>query len=158
MEAEGTADLAFIDSAVDFIRNYADRCHHGKEEDILFRDLESKPLEDPYKQILRELTQEHVHGRHLTGLLVEAAARYRQGEQEALGDILSAAGELVAFYPKHIEKEDRHFFVPTMECFSKKELADMLERFHEFDRQLIHERYRGTVTQWEAQQPVARKP
>ena len=29
----------FIDVAVDFIRTYADKCHHGKEEDILFRDL-----------------------------------------------------------------------------------------------------------------------
>ncbi|MFX0049145.1 MAG: hemerythrin domain-containing protein, partial [Candidatus Hermodarchaeota archaeon] len=27
----------FIDTAVDFIRMYADRTHHGKEEDILFR-------------------------------------------------------------------------------------------------------------------------
>jgi len=34
----------FIDIAVDFIRMYADRTHHGKEEDILFRDLEKKSL------------------------------------------------------------------------------------------------------------------
>lgn len=30
-------DPVFIDVAADFIRTYADRCHHGKEEDILFR-------------------------------------------------------------------------------------------------------------------------
>jgi len=29
----------FVDAAVDFIRVYADKCHHGKEEDILFREL-----------------------------------------------------------------------------------------------------------------------
>lgn len=33
-----------IDTAVDFIRTYADRTHHGKEEEILFRDLAKKPL------------------------------------------------------------------------------------------------------------------
>ena len=32
----------FIDSAVDFFRTYADRTHHGKEEDILFRELRIK--------------------------------------------------------------------------------------------------------------------
>ena len=39
MEREKELDLNFIDTLVDFIRTYADRCHHGKEEDILFRDL-----------------------------------------------------------------------------------------------------------------------
>lgn len=155
MDTAGEVDTAFLDSAVDFIRSYADRCHHGKEEDILFRDLGARPLEEPYKQILHDLIQEHVYGRQTTKRLEEATARYRQGDEAALGEISAAAGDLVTFYPKHIEKEDRHFFVPVMDCFSKKELAEMLERFHEFDRQLFHDRYRGTVSQWEAQQPAA---
>ena len=33
-------DPLLVDKAVDFIRTYADRTHHGKEEDILFRGLE----------------------------------------------------------------------------------------------------------------------
>ena len=33
---------AFIEALVDFIRTYADQNHHGKEEDILFRDLKKK--------------------------------------------------------------------------------------------------------------------
>jgi len=39
ISATGRARPEFIDAAVDFIRTYADRCHHGKEEDILFRQL-----------------------------------------------------------------------------------------------------------------------
>ena len=35
-------DPVFIDTAVDFIHTYADRCHHGKEEDILFKALAAK--------------------------------------------------------------------------------------------------------------------
>jgi hemerythrin-like domain-containing protein len=38
IEATQKVDPVFIDTAVDFIRFYADRTHHGKEEDILFRD------------------------------------------------------------------------------------------------------------------------
>ena len=36
---ERTADTGFIDDAVRFIRDFADRTHHGKEEGILFREL-----------------------------------------------------------------------------------------------------------------------
>ncbi len=45
MAETGTVDPALIDTATDFIRTYADRCHHGKEEDILFRRLADKPLD-----------------------------------------------------------------------------------------------------------------
>ncbi|MEN6301320.1 MAG: hemerythrin domain-containing protein [Armatimonadia bacterium] len=143
------ADPEFIASAVDFFRSYADRCHHGKEEDLLFRDLESKPLEAPLKGILHELIQEHVLGRQMVGKLAEAGERYHEGDPEVLGVIEQQIAALIDFYPRHIEKEDRHFFVPVMDCFTKKELANLLDRFHEFDRQLIHERYRQVVSTWE---------
>jgi hypothetical protein len=40
----GRVDARYVESVVDFLRSYADRCHHGKEEDIPFRDLAGKPL------------------------------------------------------------------------------------------------------------------
>jgi hemerythrin-like domain-containing protein len=158
IRADRTADSEFVAAAVDFLRDYADRCHHGKEEDILFRDLAARPLEEPLRRTLQELIAEHAHARELTGLVAEANERYRGGEPAALDDLAAAAGELVALYPPHIEKEDRHFFVPIMDCFTKQELADMLGRFWEFDRLLIHERYRGVVTRWEKPGAGAPRP
>jgi len=58
-ETEGKADSSFIETAVDFIRTYADRCHHGKEEDILFRDLSKKPVSSDHRRIMEELREEH---------------------------------------------------------------------------------------------------
>ena len=40
-------DASFVDTAVDFVRSYADRTHHGKEEDIMFRVLNNKGLSEP---------------------------------------------------------------------------------------------------------------
>ena len=34
-----SVDFPFLDTAIDFFKTYADRCHHGKEEGILFREL-----------------------------------------------------------------------------------------------------------------------
>ncbi len=139
----------FIDEAVDFIRTYADRCHHGKEEDILFRLLLEKPIADRHKQVVKELTQEHVQARGLTGRLVAAKERYVLGDATAFDEIKAVMEELVRFYPIHIEKEDRHFFIPCMEYFSQHEQDLMAEAFGEFDRKMIHEKYRSVIEKFE---------
>jgi hemerythrin-like domain-containing protein len=51
----------------------------------------------------------------------------------------------VKFYPKHIEKEDKHFFIPCMDYFSQKEKDKMFEESWEFDRKLFHEKYTKIV-------------
>lgn len=47
----------------------------------------------------------------------------------------------VEFYPKHIIKEDKIFFPNTENYISRKEQENMLEKFREFDRNMIHEKY-----------------
>jgi hemerythrin-like domain-containing protein len=138
----GTADPRVIDRITDFIRTYADRCHHGKEEDILFRRLAEKDLGDDLVAEMRELIEEHVSARAMTRALVDANDRYATGDAEALGDIERAMHELAEFYPAHIAKEDRHFFKPSIAHLSEEERECMLEEFAEFDRKLIHEKYR----------------
>ncbi|MCE5239170.1 hemerythrin domain-containing protein [bacterium] len=145
-------DPDFISAAVDFTRSYADRCHHGKEEDILFRALAAQPLDEPLQTVLQELIDEHVRSRRATGRLADAGERYRQGEAGALAEIEQRLAELVSLYPQHIAKEDKRFFVPAQQRFSQPELAAMLDQFGEFDRQLFHEHYRHLVGQWEGAQ------
>src|SRR5208337_1359734 len=99
-------DPFFVDTVVDFIRTYADRTHHGKEEEILFRDLKNKDLSDVDRRVMNELVEEHVSGRSITKVLVEANTRYRNGDTSALGDVVNCLHTLVDFYPRHIEKED----------------------------------------------------
>lgn len=145
IERERKVDPEFIETAVDFIRTYADRCHHGKEEDILFRDLGGKKLTDEHKRTMEELVEEHRWGRKTTARLVEANTRYVQGNREALSAIMDCVKSLVDFYPRHIEKEDKHFFIPCMDYFTDAEKEAMLKEEWEFDKNLIHEKYRNMV-------------
>jgi hemerythrin-like domain-containing protein len=55
-------DVRLIDAAVDFIHTYADRCHHGKEEDILFRELAKKPLTAEHQKLIHEKYRGVVEG------------------------------------------------------------------------------------------------
>jgi hemerythrin-like domain-containing protein len=135
----------FIDNAVDFIRVYADRTHHGKEEDILFRDLAKKDMAAEEKRIMAELVQEHVVGRKTVGDLVEAKKRHFAGDSSALETLVEKLEFLVSFYPRHIEKEDKVFFPAMMKYLSVEEQEGMLNEFWEFDRNMIHEKYRYLV-------------
>jgi hemerythrin-like domain-containing protein len=142
-------DPVFIDTAVDFIRTYADHCHHGKEEDLLFKALAAKELSPEHRQIMDELIREHAWARETTASLVKAKDGYLLEKPGALDDLMDHMEKLVEFYPRHIAKEDQHFFIPCMTYFSEAERAELLTRMYEFDRQLIHEKYRGVVESME---------
>lgn len=149
IDKKQTVDISFIDTAADFMKTYADRCHHGKEEDILFRDLEKKPLVAGHKKILQELIDEHTVSRRNLKVLLEAKGRYAVQKKEALNDIKEAIKTLTVLYPRHIEKEDKHFFLPCMKYFTKLEQENMLQEFKKFDANLIHEKYKLLVERLE---------
>ena len=88
-------------------------------------------------------------GRNNVRKLVEAKEKYVYGNKDALKDIVSNMEILVKFYPKHIEKEDKHFFIPCMDYFTDAEKDAMLNEMHEFDRNMIHERYSKVVEKYE---------
>lgn len=148
LESENKVNPLFVESAVDFIRMYADRTHHGKEEDILFHELDKKDMSAEDRELMNELVEEHVFGRGTTRSLADANARYRGGEALALDDIAGKMKALTDLYPKHIEKEDRTFFPASRGYFTDGEERAMLDEFREFDRRMIHEKYRAAVAEF----------
>jgi hemerythrin-like domain-containing protein len=155
IKSNKTADTVFIEKAVDFFSTYADRTHHGKEEDILFRELKMKPLSKDHKRIMDELVEEHIYARKNVKALIQAREYYISGNKDAVENIISHLKNLIDLYPKHIEKEDKFFFFPIMDYFTPDEQNNMLNEFYEFDRKMIHEKYQnmmeqlgGTVKRW----------
>jgi len=149
IEKEKIVDPVLVDTMVDFIRIYADRTHHGKEEDILFRELGNKDLSEEDQMLMKELIEEHILGRRTTKKLVEANNRYRDGDKSALSEIVSNLHLLADFYPEHIKKEDKVFFPSARSYFSEQEDQDILNEFWEFDRKLIHEKYTSLIETFE---------
>jgi hemerythrin-like domain-containing protein len=145
IESTQEVDPVFVDTGVDFIRTYADRTHHGKEEDSLFRDLGKRDLSAEDQKVMQELIDEHVFGRQTTKALVEANTRYGNGDKTALTDITSKLRTITEFYPRHIEKEDKVFFPPCRTYFTDDEDQAMLAEFFKFDQKMIHEKYKSLV-------------
>jgi len=141
-------DSELIADAVEFFRMYADRCHHGKEEDLLFRELEKVDLAPSLTAMMAELIEDHKYGRRLVGELHQANVAYLISG-EGPENVMDLLNKLARFYPKHIEKEDKHFFFPIMSYFTRQEMDRMLEDFEKFDQRMIHDFFRGRVGRWE---------
>ncbi len=141
IKKDNEVDPVFIDTIVDFIKIYADRTHHGKEEDILFKALEKKKLDAEDSAMMLDLINDHKQARRVVGQLVDAKKMYLEGDATCSTVVSDSLSFLINFYPKHIEKEDKIFFPNTEIYFSAAELDDMLNDFWEFDRKMIHEKY-----------------
>jgi hemerythrin-like domain-containing protein len=72
-----------------------------------------------------------------------------KGDGEARSDVWKLLNDLVEFYPRHIEKEDKRFFYPSMEYFTRQEQEAMLNEFWDFDRKVVHEHYAKVLDELE---------
>jgi hemerythrin-like domain-containing protein len=151
----GRVDSDFIDDAVDFMRTYTDHCHHGKEEHILFKELDKKPLSAEMKKMLDELIAEHVFARKIVEDIETAKERYIIGEKNAPADIVGSLNIIIEFYPRHVNKEEKHFFIGAMDYFTNEEKDRMLKAFEDFDARLIHEKYKKMVSRLEGRFAIA---
>lgn len=147
IRAEQGIDPFFIDAVVDFIHFYADRTHHGKEEAIFFKRLESKELSEEDRRIMNELLGDHEFARAVTRKLSEANRKFKLGDDSALVEIAGHLFTLSEFYPQHIKKEDTVFFPASRNYLTLEEDSDLIALYSDFDRQLIHEKYKAVVAE-----------
>ena len=137
-------DLAFINSAVYFIKMYADKTHHGKEEDIFFHDCAGKNMSEHDTNLMKELIQEHKFVRETTNELTKAKEKY-QKDMDNFKTVIEKLHTLTEFYPQHITKDDKLFFRNSEKYCTDEQLQQKLEEFWQFDKNMIHEKYQSVA-------------
>jgi hemerythrin-like domain-containing protein len=142
-------DMVFVDGAIDFAKTYSDACHHGKEESIFFEKLAMKKLFPEHKKLMDELVLEHIQTRKIVANLELAREDFMKGDSGAVRRILIACQSLWQTSPGHIEKEEKAFFPPSLEYFSKREQEEMVKQFWEFDKNLLLEKYIKFLDQYD---------
>lgn len=99
-------DLDDFPRIIDFIRTYADKHHHGKEEDVLFVTMNNS-LENIAKSgAITGMYIEHDLGRLYMASLEKALERFKAGDDEARLDIIGNAIGYTDLLDRHIEKEN----------------------------------------------------
>jgi hemerythrin-like domain-containing protein len=115
-------------SLLEFFRLFADKCHHGKEEDLLFPQLEKKGMPRAGGPIGVMLT-EHEQGRALIRQMAEATQAYPSQPQTAGPAWAQAARGYAGLLRAHIEKENNILFVMAERMLAPEEQAELAEGF-----------------------------
>lgn len=95
-----------FDLMIDFIRNYADAHHHGKEEKFLFNRMVEQLGQLGNKLVTHGMLVEHDLGRLFIQELQAALERVKAGEEESKLDVIANAISYTHLLKRHIEKED----------------------------------------------------
>lgn len=128
--APGKFDWESADQMLEFFRNFADRCHHAKEEDALFPAMEARGF-SPSVGPTAVMRSEHEQGRRLMAAMSEAVRGGMDQEPDAIAAFRSAARSYIQLLRSHIQKEDGCLF-PMADNFLGE--ADDCELLRQFDR------------------------
>ena len=144
VEADQAVRPGFFIDAADFVRGFADGCHHQKEEGVLFKTMESRGVAVSGGP-LGVMLSEHEMGRQFTRGMREAAQRWQAGDESARADVVRNARSYVALLRQHIFKEDHVLFPMADQVVPPGEYDQVLAGFehveHEETGPGVHEKY-----------------
>jgi hemerythrin-like domain-containing protein len=142
LEAGGTVDAETLRGVAEFMRTFADRCHHGKEEELLFPLLLEKGVPAQGCPI-GALMAEHTQGRALVRGLADAAQAYQSGDPAAKEAVVQSLRGIATLYPNHIWKEDYLLFPMTLKVMGLEEQQDLYEQFEQVEERIGRDVHHG---------------
>jgi hemerythrin-like domain-containing protein len=138
--------LKFGNELIYFLKIFADKCHHGKEEDYLFKELVAKGIPNeggPIGVMLRE----HQQGREYIALMSETL------ESKDLAKFKSMATKYRDHLRSHINKENNALFVMADQLLDEANQEALYEKFELHEETVIghgvHEELHAMIHKWE---------
>ncbi len=146
-QKSGEFNVDHAEEIVGFFRNFADRCHHGKEEGILFPELVKVGVPREGGPI-GVMLFEHDRGRDYIKGMVTSITKIRQGES-AEEEFVRNALDYASLLREHIYKEDNILFHIADMHLSQEKQEDIAGRFEKFEKEEIgegvHEEFHGLI-------------
>ncbi|MGQ9581935.1 MAG: hemerythrin domain-containing protein [Thermoplasmatota archaeon] len=132
----GAVEQRDLERVVEFLQVFADRCHHGKEEELLFPALveAGAPGESGPVGVMLE---EHRLGRERIKSLAEAAEARGRGAADASSRIVESVNGYVGLLSEHIYKEENLLFPMADARLSDEKGRAILEGFERIERERI---------------------
>jgi hemerythrin-like domain-containing protein len=135
LEKGERADPHTLRGIVRFLREFADRCHHAKEEALLFPAMERKGVPESGCP-LGGLRHEHEQARALVTAFSEAVETYDVKGAIVGRAVIDAVGKIVELYANHIWKEDAMVFPMVERLFSEAERDELYEAFEKAEEEI----------------------
>jgi hemerythrin-like domain-containing protein len=130
--------------AIEFIRGFADQCHHFKEEKVLFPAMEAHGIPSEGGPIGMML-MEHEEGRSYARAMLAAISLIEAKDEAAEESLLSSAQAYCRLLREHIQKEDEILFRMADEVISADEQKKLSAAFAQHEAEEmgagVHEKY-----------------
>ncbi len=144
LETNAQVDVTHLEQSIDFFKGFADKCHHMKEENLLFPAMEKRGFSKEVGPIAVML-DEHTIGRKYIAAMTEALSAMKQGNMGASPRFVDAARGYISLLSEHIVKEDNVLF-PMAEMHLGNEVQlNLVKEFERVEREEIgegkHEEY-----------------
>ena len=144
LEAGQETPPDFFLNAADFIKGFADGCHHHKEEGVLFKTMVDYGMPSnggPVGMMLME----HEQGREFTRGMRAAAQKLKDGDASARAAVIQNARGYATLLRQHIQKEDGILFPMADRIIPQPMHAGVIDGFerveHEETGEGVHEKY-----------------
>lgn len=127
-ESDGSYDFTTFEECIRFFRLFADKCHHGKEEDVLFEELIERGF--PREQgPIAVMIAEHRMGRGFVAEMSAALPGANSGDEHQLTRLLDAAYNYCDLLEQHIGKEDHCLFSMAEGAIDEPACRRICERY-----------------------------
>lgn len=148
LESGKPARPGFFIEAAEFIKGFADGCHHRKEEGFLFPALEAAGMPREGGPV-GVMLHEHDLGRALTKAMREAAERLQSGDGSAQSAVVENARGYAALLRQHIQKENMILFRMADRFIQGAACERLTADFAQVEREEtgagVHEKYLGML-------------
>jgi len=146
-------DPQHVDQLLEFFTVFVDKCHHGKEEELLFPALEQIGVGRDNGPIGVMLT-EHQLGREYVQKMKGAFSQFKTGTAPAAADFTRSARDYISLLDQHIEKENNVLFPLAEKQLSEAKLAELLKGFEMIETEKIgagkHEEFHKMIDHLES--------
>jgi hemerythrin-like domain-containing protein len=144
--------LRFFTGATVFIKNFADGCHHQKEEGILFPALIQYGLSKETGPVAVMLA-EHEEARRLVQKIRQAIERLQSSDDSARNDLIHNSEGYIKLLRQHIYKEDNILYPMADKVLPADQQQQILEAFKLVERdetgEDVREKYLGLAARLE---------
>lgn len=135
LDARQRLNIQKLRAVVEFLRVYADRRHHQREEGIFFPLLVRRGV-PPQGCPIGGLNNEHEKGRALVSVLDEGITAYEQKLSGADHAVRQTLQEIIDLYRKHLWMEDAMVFPMAEKLISKTDDKELKEKFAALDSKI----------------------
>lgn len=137
--------LRYYGEVVYFLKIFADKCHHGKEENYLFKELVNKGIPNEGGPV-GVMLQEHAQGRDYIAQMSKSV------DDQNISGFNNAAVQYRDLLRRHIDKENNVLFTMADKVINEQEQNLLFEQFEQHEETVIghgvHEKLHAMIDIW----------